>query len=80
MNGGEWWNYVNCASTAIFEEPKNIKEAYSGHDSCQWKNATDSEYDFLLNNHTWDSVGLPKVRMSLTANGFLKLNKMLTKV
>ena len=22
-----WWNYVNYASTAIFEEPKNIKEA-----------------------------------------------------
>ena len=57
---GEWWNYVDCASTAIFEEPKNIKEAYIGHDSSQWKNATDSEYESLLKNHTWDLVGLPE--------------------
>ena len=57
---GEWWNYVDYASTAIFEEPKNIMEAYSGHDSSQWKNATDIEYESLLKNHTWDLVGLPE--------------------
>ena len=39
---GEWLNNVDCASTTIIEEPKNIKEAYS--DSSQWKNATDSAY------------------------------------
>ena len=57
---GEWWNYVDCASTAIFEEPKNIKEAYGGHDSSQWKNATDSEYESLMKNCTWDLVELPE--------------------
>ena len=57
---GEWLNYIDCASTAIFEEPKNIKEAYSGHDSSQWKNATNSEYESLLKNHTWDLVGSPE--------------------
>ena len=45
--------------TADIHEPVNIDEAWTGEHSVQWKEATDSEYESLLKNHTWDLVPPP---------------------
>ena len=46
--------------TADINEPRNIREAWNGEHSVHWKEATNSEYDSLISNHTWDLVPLPK--------------------
>ena len=61
---GDWWNYqdLDHASIAVTdaEEPKCIGDAFSGKNARQWKQATDSEYESLLKNNTWDLVELPE--------------------
>ena len=52
--------YIADAITADIDEPSNIFEAWRGDHSIDWKEATDSEYDSLLSNHTWDLVELPE--------------------
>ena len=51
--------YAAEALTADLNEPSNIFEAWRGDHSTNWKEATNSEYDSLLSNHTWDLVSLP---------------------
>ena len=46
--------------TADISEPRNIKQAWSGDHCIQWKEATDSEYDSLISNDTWELVPLPE--------------------
>ena len=41
-------------------EPKSITEAFNGENSRQWKEATQSEFDLLMKNETWDLVNLPE--------------------
>ena len=52
--------YAAEALTADRNEPSNIFEAWRGDHSTYWKEATNSEYDSLLSNHTWDLVPLPE--------------------
>ena len=40
----------------MINERVNIQQAWSGEHSVHWKEATDSEYDSLMNNHTGDLV------------------------
>lgn len=38
---------------------KTIDEALNGVDSMQWSKATQSEFDSLMQNQTWDLLDLP---------------------
>ena len=51
----------NCTEdlTADINEPCNINEAWNGRNSAEWKKATESEYESLVDNHTWDLVPPP---------------------
>ena len=54
----------NCTilrnSTADINEPGNIEQAWSEDHCIQWKEATDSEYDSLISNDTWELIPLPE--------------------
>ena len=43
-------------------EPVTMDEALDSDLSTEWKQATDSEYNSLLHNNTWDLVELPSNR------------------
>ena len=51
----------NCTEdlTADINEPCNINEAWNGRNSAEWKKATESEYESLIDNHTWNLVPPP---------------------
>lgn len=51
--------YIADNLTEDVDEPLNIKEAWTGEHANQWKKATDSEYDSLINNGTWELVPPP---------------------
>ena len=40
-------------------EPKTMQEALTSDHAKEWKAATDSEFDSLMQNETWESVKLP---------------------
>ncbi|CAB4038208.1 Retrovirus-related Pol poly from transposon TNT 1-94 [Paramuricea clavata] len=46
--------------TADINEPVHIQEAWTGDHSVEWKEATDSEYESLMKNDTWELVPPPK--------------------
>ena len=50
--------YIVNDLTADVNEP--INKAFSGEHSAEWRNATKSEYDSLIDNHTWDLVPPPE--------------------
>ena len=50
-------NTVNL--TSDIDEPGTINEAWQGNFKRQWKEATDSEYQSLISNHTWELVPPP---------------------
>ena len=52
--------YVVNDLTAEINEPTNMDEAYSGEHSAEWKKATDSEFNSLIENDTWELVTLPE--------------------
>ena len=52
--------YLANDITADINEPVNIDEAFSGEHSTEWKQATDSEFNSLIENETWELVPLPK--------------------
>ena len=52
--------YLADDITADINEPINLDEAFSGENSAQWKQATDSEFNSLVENDTWELVSLPK--------------------
>ena len=43
-------------------EPKSMEEALSSDHAKEWKAATDSEFDSLLESETWELVELPPDR------------------
>ena len=52
--------YVASNLTADINEPVTIDEAFSGEHSADWKKAAKSEFDSLIENHTWDLVPPPE--------------------
>ena len=46
--------------TADINEPVTIDKAFSGEHSVDWKKAAKSEFDSLIENHTWDLVPPPE--------------------
>ena len=59
--------------TADINEPRNISEACKNEYCVQWKEATDAEYNSLIENDTWELVPLPEGKNII---GFLKLSEM----
>lgn len=43
-------------------EPSSYGMALKSNDSVQWREAMDDEYKSLMENRTWDLVGLPRGR------------------
>ena len=43
----------------IEENPQNLKEAFTSHDSIFWKDAVNDEMESLISNRTWKLVDLP---------------------
>lgn len=56
--------YAADTLTADINEPCNIFEAWRGEHSAEWKETTDSEYESLLSNRTWDLVPLPEGKIA----------------
>ena len=52
-------SYIANDLTADIDEPVNIGEAWSAENSVNWKEATNSEYESLLKNNTWELVPPP---------------------
>eukprot|EP00795_Rhopilema_esculentum_P015808 gene15808-biopygen5218 len=51
--------------SAIIEEPATIQEAFNSEYSAQWKVATVSEFQSLIENQTWELVKPPKDRKAI---------------
>jgi hypothetical protein len=51
--------YIANDLTADIDEPVNIGEAWSGENSVNWKEATNSEFEPLRKNNPWDLVPPP---------------------
>ncbi|KDQ62768.1 hypothetical protein JAAARDRAFT_190048 [Jaapia argillacea MUCL 33604] len=54
--------FVNSILVHAIQEkkvPLRLKEALSSPDAPKWEQAIKSEYDSLMENHTWDEVDLP---------------------
>ena len=73
---GEWWknNYASVAVCDV-EVPKSINEAFNGKDSKHWKDATDSEFDSLIRNGTWELVELPEGKNVVGCKWVLKVKR-----
>ena len=50
----------NAEVLVDINEPSTIREAWEGDYYTHWRNATASEYESLMSNHTWDLVPLSK--------------------
>ena len=74
---GNWWNYVDYASIAVADndEPRNVREAFTGQNAKQWKGATDAEFQSLLKNQTWDLVDLPEDKKVIGCKWVFKLKR-----
>ena len=64
--------HVACVAGQVLE-PHTIEEALSGDDADKWKTATDSEYNSLLENETWDLVELPHDRQAIPCKWVFKV-------
>ena len=74
---GNWWDYVDYASIAVADndEPRNVREAFTGQNAKQWKGATDAEFQSLLKNQTWDLVDLPEDKKVIGCKWVFKLKR-----
>ena len=54
-------------------EPQSMEEALASDLSSEWKQATDSEYKSLMDNHTWDLVELPSGREPIGSKWVFKV-------
>ena len=59
--------------SGIIEEPATIQEALNSEYSAQWKEATDSEYQSLIENQTWELVKPPKDRKAIGCKWVFKI-------
>eukprot|EP00795_Rhopilema_esculentum_P007998 gene7998-biopygen1703 len=59
--------------SAIIEEPATIQEAFNSEYSAQWKEATESEYQSLIENQTWELVKPPKDRKAIGCKWVFKV-------
>ena len=55
------------------DEPSTIQEAKSSDQAAEWKVATDSEYNSLIENKTWKLVELPPGRKAIGCKWVFKL-------
>ena len=55
------------------DEPTTMQEARSSDHAAEWKVATDSEYNSLIENKTWELVGLPPGRKAVGCKWVFKL-------
>ena len=55
------------------DEPTTLQEAMSSEHSAEWKVATDSEYNSLIENKTWKLVVLPPGRVAIGCKWVFKL-------
>ena len=64
----------HCAySVQEISEPGTIDEALSSPHAKEWKLATDSEYQSLIENDTWDLVELPEGRTAIGCKWVFKV-------
>ena len=54
-------------------EPQSIKDTLEGEFSEEWKEAADSEFKSLMDNHTWDLVELPSGRKPIGSKWVFKV-------
>ena len=57
-------DHLVCNASQI-AEPNTIEEALASVYSKEWKEAADSEYKLLMENDTWELVGLPENREAI---------------
>ena len=55
------------------DEPTTMQEARSSDHAAEWKVATDSEYNSLIENKTWELVELPQGRKAVGCKWVFKL-------
>ena len=64
----------HCAYNIVeIDEPQNMKEAMESEHSKEWKAASDSEYDSLIENETWKLVELPPGRKAIGCKWIFKV-------
>ena len=64
----------HCAYNVLeISEPETIEEALSSPHAKEWKQATDSEYQSLMDNDTWDLVELPDGRVAVGCRWVFKV-------
>jgi hypothetical protein len=64
--------YVASVAQAA-DEPVKLKEALQGPQARQWRQATDAEYQSLLQNDTWTLVSLPADRHTVGCKWVFKI-------
>ena len=76
---GDWWNLIDASLVAIVntEKPTTIEEALNGVNSKLWQEASQSEYNLLKQNKTWDLVDLPVGKNIVGSSGSSGTSKML---
>jgi hypothetical protein len=73
----EYAGITTAKHTALFvtevEEPTTLKKALESDHAENWKTAADSEYQFLMENETWELVELPPGRKEITCRWVFKV-------
>ena len=81
LNNWISWKSVNQRITFALiaetecNEPKSVKEAWNGAYSDQWKKASDSEYQSLIKNETWDLFELPEKKNFVGSKWIFKIKR-----
>jgi len=65
-------NLVVCNAVDI-QEPHTFRQAMKSPYAARWRQATDSEFNSLLANGTWDLVELPPNRKAITGKWIFKV-------
>ncbi|CAB3995164.1 Retrovirus-related Pol poly from transposon TNT 1-94 [Paramuricea clavata] len=73
----EYAGITTAKHTALFvtevEEPTTLKKALESAHAENWTTAADSEYQFLMENETWELVELPPGRKAITCRWVFKV-------
>ena len=68
-------NNVALVVAAALGEPRKIEEAWSCAEAPHWREASDSEYNSLLQKGTWEIVPLPKARKVVGCKWIFKVKR-----